>query len=121
MEMKGAPRAIPLLRDGCVAGVRTHQIGHDRSCAGRVAGGQRRILVLGLKRCAEVDGVDVHTLKCVELVLACVGKIDRRRPGQRHLDTGIPLRRSGQLAVKLDRGERACAGDSETATKALKL
>jgi hypothetical protein len=66
----GPPAAIPLLIDGAVSLIRAQQILRQRRRARRRAGRQRRILVLGQERLAEVDRIDVDRLVGVPAVLA---------------------------------------------------
>ena len=84
--------AAPLDQDVAVAAVGPQQVVRQR-----LAGRLRRILPAGAERRAEIDGVEIDgpggllAPEHVEGMVPDVADVERRRPWQRELHTGVPL------------------------------
>ena len=97
-----------VLVDGAEAAERSKQVVGQGVRAWRRAGAERRVLVLRQERGADVDGVEVHGVATLEAaqaivaVVADVGDVQRRRPGEGHLRAELPLPRGRHLRVVLE-------------------
>ncbi len=106
-----APPDRLLLVDGGKAPIVADQIGVGRGIRGcRVRGGrrrrQRRILVRGQERRAQIDAVQIDPGVGVVAVLPGVGHVERGRERQHRLDAGVPLRGRAEPVLVLPHRER---------------
>ena len=99
------------------ATIRPQQVGRIGGGAGRAARGEGGILVPRQECRTEVHGIDVDLClspdfaELVEPVLPDIRDVDGRRPRQRHLHAGVPLR--GRRNVRLVRPHRRQLGRTE--------